>query len=68
MVILTVSLDIWIDTEFAEDVANWTVYSMALCFLALRYTTFRACVSPLIFRKRYRWRWWACVIALCSKC
>ncbi|KAH7706085.1 hypothetical protein AAVH_26697 [Aphelenchoides avenae] len=49
-------------TDFPTDVANWTVYSMALSFFFLRYATYRACKSPLTYKATITKTWWAVVL------
>ncbi|KAH7707865.1 hypothetical protein AAVH_24901, partial [Aphelenchoides avenae] len=53
---------LWEWPIITDDVGRWSVYSMALSFLLLRYTTYRACVSPLSFRNSFGKVWWSVAI------
>ncbi|KAH7711986.1 hypothetical protein AAVH_20698 [Aphelenchoides avenae] len=52
----------FLGTDFPTDVANWTVYSMALSFFFLRYSTYRACKSPLTYKATITKTWWVVVL------
>ncbi|KAH7702938.1 expansin B, partial [Aphelenchoides avenae] len=55
---------VWNPTySFADDLSTWPIYSMALTFLVLRYTTLRACVSPLSFQN-FSKRWWIIAVVV----
>lgn len=59
--------EFWIHNQATIDVTTWAVYAMSCSFLALRYTTYRACVAPLTYKQRYTRRWWIAVIALAGR-